>query len=116
MTTTTCLRARITECTPSNEELAAISYHAVLSTMVESLAKDKHRQGSWNQGIEANPRWHLTRVIRHATQALMLLDGLELKDEESVQIHTRNALVRCCLAYAQLGITNEKSPVAKSKS
>jgi len=113
MTTTTCLTPTITRHTPSNEELAELAYRAVLDVMEESLASGKHGQGTWNQGVEANPRWHLTRVIRHATQALMLLDGLELRDEESVQIHTRNALVRCCLAYAQLGETNEKSPVAK---
>ena len=33
----------------------------------------------------------------------MILDGVELKDQESVAIHARNALARACLALAQLG-------------
>lgn len=103
MTHTTCMTAHVTPVTPTNEELSELAYHAVISVMEESLANGKHGQGTWNMGVEANPRWHLTRVIRHANQALMLLDGLDPKDLESVQIHTRNALVRSCLAYSQLG-------------
>lgn len=103
MTHTTCIRASIERATPSTEQLAEIAYTAMIEVMDESLVNGKHDSGSWNQGVESDPRWHLARVARHAIQALMILDGVELKDQESAVIHTRNALARACLALAQLG-------------
>ena len=103
MTHTTCMTAKIERYTPTTEELAETAYKAMIESMGESLTTGKHDDGSWNVGVESDPRWHLSRVARHAIQALMLLDGVELKDQESVRIHTRNALARSCLALAQLG-------------
>jgi hypothetical protein len=103
VTHTTCMTAPISRYTPTTDELAETAYRAVIDTMNESLTSGKHGDGSWNQGVESDPRWHLSRVARHAIQALMLLDGVDLKDQESVRIHTRNALARSCLALAQLG-------------
>jgi len=104
-TFTTTMQAKILSNTPTTEQLAEMACLAMIETMGESLERGKHGEGSWNEGAEANPKWHLTRVIRHANQAIMLLDGLDHKDLESIQVHTRNALARCCLAYAQLGGT-----------
>lgn len=103
MTITTCTTAPMKIYTPSTEELAEIAYTAMIDTMNESLDNGSHGAGTWNEGMECNPRWHLCRVVRHGMQALMLLDNLDLKDQESVYQHTRNALARCCLALAQLG-------------
>ena len=103
MTHTTCITASVERYTPTTEELAEIAYRTMIEVMDESLVSGKHGSGSWNQGVESNPRWHLARVARHAIQALMILDGVELKDQESVAIHARNALARACLALAQLG-------------
>lgn len=102
MTHTTCIRAPIERTTPSTEQLAEIAYTTMIEVMDESLVSGKHGSGSWNQGVESDPRWHLARVARHALQALMILDGVELKDQESVAIHARNALARACLALAQI--------------
>jgi hypothetical protein len=88
--------------TPNSETLARIAYDNVLTVMGRNLANGKHEDGGWNEGAEANPKWHLHRAVRHCVQAMMLMDGVEPKDRENIETHVRHALARATLALAQV--------------
>lgn len=89
--------------TPTTEELCRIASKAVSDAMNESLKYGKHESGSWNQGEEANPMWHLTRSARHTLNAIMEYENLCPKANENTYIHIRNAIARLTLALAQTG-------------
>lgn len=104
MTTATVMLGdvKIIKKTPSSDELAKIASDNVMAVMGKNLANGKHEDGGWNKGAEASPKWHLHRAVRHCVQAMMLMDGVEPKDQETIEIHVRHALARATLALAQV--------------
>lgn len=107
MTQSTTMQPNLTivRHTPNTEELGRIAYDNMLKVMGRNLENGKHTAGGWNEGSEANPRWHLHRCMRHCQQAIMIMDWVEMNDKETVETHVRHALARATLALAQ--VTNQ---------
>ena len=88
--------------TPSTTELARLASGIVACLMEEGLRTRKHRAGGWNEGAEADPRWHLFRCARHANEAIAILDGVSKDTKESAFQHANRAVARAVLSAYQL--------------
>lgn len=88
--------------TPSTTELVRFVSGVVACLMEEGVRNKKHRAGGWNEGCEANPRWHLYRCSRHALEAIAIMDGVSKDNKESALQHANRAIARAVLSAWQL--------------
>jgi hypothetical protein len=90
----------VAKAAPSTEQVSKLAYSLVKDVMTKCLDSGKHYPGEW---YAEGYKWHLTRSARHATNSLMLVDGLDKDSKgETALEHAQGAAIRAIMAMVCL--------------